>query len=71
MPATVSAAVTTKISDTNLFVNLKASSLPFFSRHSLNIGIKLADIADAKIASKNTLGILLAVKNALASIPEP
>ena len=55
----------------NLFVNLKASSLPFFSRHSLNIGIKLADIADAKIASKNTLGILLAVRNALASMPEP
>lgn len=37
----------------------------------LNIGIKLDVIADANIASKSTLGILLAVKKALEYILVP
>ena len=37
----------------------------------LNTGIKQAEIAEANTASKNTLGIRLAVLKALAAIPVP
>ncbi len=47
----------------------KASCLPFFSRYSLNTGIKQAAMAEANTASKNTRGMRLAVKKALAAEP--
>ena len=46
-----------------------AASLPRFSRYSLNTGMKQAAMALANTASKNTRGMRLAVKKALASIP--
>ena len=49
----------------------KAGSRPFRVRYSLNTGIKQAEIAEANTASKNTLGIRLAVLKALAAIPVP
>lgn len=52
-----------------LFERRKASSFPLFFIYSLKTGIKLAEIAEANTTSKNILGILLAVRNALASIP--
>ena len=47
----------------------KASSRPFFSKYSLNTGIKQLATAEANTASKNTLGMRLAVKKALAAAP--
>ena len=61
MPTNVRITVTIAISVMNLFENSNADFLPFFSRFSLKIGIKLAEIAEANIASKKTLGIRLAV----------
>ena len=47
----------------------KASFRPFFSKTSLNTGMKHAAMAEANTASKNTRGMRLAVKKALASTP--
>lgn len=47
----------------------RASSLPFLARYSLNTGIKQEAMALASTASKNTRGMRLAVKKALASMP--
>ena len=44
----------------------KASFRPFFSKNSLNTGMKHAAMAEANTASKNTRGMRLAVKKALA-----
>ena len=48
-----------------------ASFFPFFVRSSEKTGIRLADIAEAKTVSKNTLGMRLAVKKAFAAMPLP
>ena len=45
MPTNVRITVTIAISVMNLFENSNADFLPFFSRFSLKIGIKLAEIA--------------------------
>ena len=48
-----------------------ASFFPFFFRYSLNMGMKLADMAEANTASKKVRGIKLAVVNASAAMPLP
>ena len=45
----------------NARLKRKALSLSFLVRYSLNTGMKQAEMALAKTASKNTLGMRLAV----------
>ncbi len=66
MPNIVIIQVTKTIIVIKVFDRRNASCFPFFSKYSLNIGIKLAEMAEANTASKNVLGILLAVINAAA-----
>ena len=66
IPSTVRAPVSRAMTVMNCPAKRIASSLPFFSKYSLNTGMKQAAIAEANTASKNTRGIRLAVKKALA-----
>ena len=69
MPRVLSAPVSSVITVINALERRNASSFPSFSRYSLNTGIKLAEMAEAKIASKKLRGMRLAVKNAFAAMP--
>ena len=69
MPSRVSAPVSRAMAVMNCPAKRKASCFPRFSRYSLNTGMKQAAMAEANTASKNTRGMRLAVKKALASGP--
>ena len=71
MPKRLMAAVKRPIQVKKQRERRKASSFPCCSIRCAKIGIKLAEMAAAKIASKNVLGIRLAVKKAALSIPVP
>lgn len=71
MPSTERTAESSPITVMKQPAKRKAGSRPFRVRYSLNTGIKQAEIAEANTASKNTLGIRLAVLKALAAIPVP
>ena len=66
MPSTVSAPVSRAITVRNSPAKRMASRFPFLARYSLNTGIKQEAMALANTASKNTRGMRLAVKKALA-----
>ena len=59
IPKTVIIQVITPTAVTNILDKRNASSFPFFSRYSLNMGIKLAEIAEAKQRQKMFWGFCL------------
>ena len=61
IPATVSTAVSSPITDRKFPPNRKAASFPFFAMVWLNTGMKQAAMAEANTTSKKTLGIRLAI----------
>ena len=56
IPSRVSPPVNRATAVMNCPAKRKASSLPRFSRYSLNTGMKQAAMAEANTASKNTRG---------------
>ena len=71
IPAAARAVVSRAMRVMKLLAKRNASSLPSFSRYSLNTGMKLAEMAEAKIASKKLRGTWLATKKASATGPVP
>ncbi len=69
IPRSIRQTVTVEISVIKRFASANASFRPRFSRYSTKMGIKLAEIADANIASKNSRGTWLAAIKAAPSTP--